>query len=362
MVRSSTGGDGPLPSSVRIDRTPSSYRITYEVRSSSGPDGGETLATELLEVERPFRSLTMTKSGAPPGDVVLAGRVSDLNRLFLFDQDHWNELQLAPALAASDLRLDRVLDGLVDAGKVQRRNEVRRVAGRPCQVYRLGGPITGGTITAVGSVADEHADVCVDEDGLVLSEVWQQGDVTLRRRTAVDVAVDVRFKRDTFTIDDGVGVAATDGGGSARRLTDKSKWGNHTWNLPNPPKGFRRLGRWAVVWPKLDLALNPFNPDTSDRIAGMATVWVDGADALVVEQGGSRAGGRPFAESPDGEKIELGKLDLGEVITDARGTEVRVAYVDGSYVRVWSTLGRDRVIEIARSLVPDPGGLPTFAD
>jgi hypothetical protein len=362
LFRGIADGDDRLPSSVRITRVLDSYRVTYEVRAAGGPKAPETVTTEVLEVERPFRSLDVTRAGRPPGGPILNGRVSQLNRLFLFDDGAWKELQLAPALAASDVRLDGVLDDLVAGGEVERRDEVRRVAGRPCQVYRFGGPISSGSVEPLDPDGTEHADACIDADGLVLSEVWVDGDTVLRRRTAVDVAANVDLADDTFSVEDAETIPAPDGGGSARRVTDDSRFGAHTWELAHPPAGFTLAGRWAVVWPRLQSSVDPFSTASAGRIAGMATVWTDGPDVLVVEQGGQADGGRPFDAHPRGERVDLGALDVGEAITDARGTEVRASYVDGSYVRVWGTLPRDQVIAIARRLRPGPGGTPVPVD
>lgn len=321
------------------------------------------MTTEVLQVERPFRSLVASRPGSPPGDRLTSGRISDLNALLLFDDGEWNELQIPPSMAASDLRLDGVLDDLVSAGEVERHDEVRRVAGRACQVHRLGGPIGGGSLVPVGTVEDEHADVCVDRAGLVLSEEWVDDGEVIRTRTAADVDVDVEFDDDTFTVTDAEPVPATAGGGSARRVTDDSRFGARTWELPDVPDGFEHRGRWAIVRPRLDVSVDPLSSPTTGRVAGIATVWVDGVDALVLEQGGAADGGRPFQAHPRGERVDLGALlDLGEVITDARGTEVRVSYVDGTFVRLWSTLPRQAVIDLARSLEAGPGGEPELVD
>lgn len=344
-----------LPDEVRITEVPDAYRIVYEVRA------GTTVTTDFVEVDRPFRSLVATRSGPPPGGRLTSGRISDLNRLLQRSDDRWVELQLAPAMAASDLRLDRVLDDLVEAGDVERR-EVRRVASRACQVHRLGGPVGGGTLLPVGSVAGEHADICIDDHGLVLSEEWTADGEVLRVRTAVDVDVDPDFDAGTFSVDGAEVLAADAGGGSARRVTDDSPFGARTWELREPPPGFELLGRWAVVRPRLEIAPDPLAEPSAGRIAGIATVWVAGPDALVVEQGGTRDGARPFLPHPDGKPVDLGALDLGEVVTDGRGTEARVAYVDGTFVRVWSTLPRDEVVRLARSLEAGPGGAPVAVE
>ena len=339
---------GPLPSSVRIAHVPDTYRITYEVDQAGGPDQPRSVTTEVLEVDRPFRSLVATRAGKPPGGALVAGRISDLNRLLQFDGTSWRELAIAPAMAASDLRLDGVLDERVAAGDIERRG-VRRVAGRPCQEYRMGGPPAGGSIPALGSKRGEHADVCVDRDGLVLDERWVADGDVLRRRTAVDVATGVHFPKETFTAEGATKVAATDGGGAAARVADDFTFGDRTWQLRAAPEGFHAAGRWSVVWPRLDTAVDPMGSDTAGRVAGLATVWVRGPDVIVIEQGGTHDGSTPFPSVEGAKAAPLGTLD-GEAFTDARGTEVRATADDGSFVRVWSTLPRARVLALARDL------------
>jgi len=344
LVRDATSES--LPDAVRITQVPDAYRIVYEVRAAAGPERPHTISTEILQVDRPFRSLSTTRIG----DRLVAGRVADLTRLYQHTDGRWIELQLPPALAASDIRLHGVLDDRVEAGDIERTDEVRRIAGRACQVHRLGGPVEGGSLTALDSVEGEVADVCVDEAGLVLLEEWTDDGELLRRRTAVDVDVDPDFDEDTFAVAEAEAVPATDGGGFAERVADDEPFGDRTLELPAVPDGFDRLGRWSIVWPRLQATVDPFASPTEGRVAGIATVWVRGADVIAVEQGAVSESGRPFEPHPDGERVDLGALDIGEVITDGRGTEVRVSYTDGSFVRVWSTLPRQDVLDLARSL------------
>jgi hypothetical protein len=339
-------GEEGLPDRVRVTGTPTAYRIVYEVESASGPDQPADVTTDVVEVERPFRSLAVTRTGRPPGDQITGGRVTDLNRLLLFQSGEWRELQLAPAMAASDLRLDRVIDQLDET------DEVRRVAGRACQVHLAGGPVSGGEVIPVGAVEGEQAEVCIDADGLVLSEVWTKDGELLRSRTAVDVDTDPDFDDTTFNVEGAKVVAPTDGGGSATKVDDDATFGDKTLALREVPKGMRFLGRWSVIRPRLQVAVDPFADQTAGRVAGIASVWTGGPDALVVEQGGVAGGGRAFEPNPNGERIDLGPLDIGEVFTDGRGTEVRVAYTDGSFVRVWGTLPRAEVIAAAKALRP----------
>ena len=340
--------EAALPDAVRVEEVPSAYRIVYEVRAAAGPERPDTMTTEVLQVARPFRSLVTTLDG----DRLVSGRVSGLTTLFQHTDGRWIELRVPPAMAASDLRLDRVLDDLVVAGEVERVDEVRRIAGRACQVHRLGGPVDGGTLTPLDDVDGEVAEVCVDEAGLVLAEEWRQDGDLLRRRVAVDVDLDPDFDDDTFTVEDAEPVAAAEGGGAATRVDDDEPFGDRTFSPAEVPPGFDHVGRWSVVRPRIETQVDPLAPPTEGRIAGIATVWVRGVDALVVEQGGISGGGAPFRPHPRGRRVDVADLGAGEVITDGRGTEIRVVGDDGSFVRVWSTLPRDEVVELARSLRP----------
>ena len=334
-----------LPDEVRIEDVPDAYRIEYEVRTSNGPDAPETVTSEIVQVDRPFRSLVTTRVG----DRLVTGRVSDLNRLLQFTDGRWTELQVPPAMAASDVRLDGVLDDLVADGAVRRLDEVRRVAGRACQVHRLGGPIAGGTLTPFTDLRD-HADVCVDASGLVLAEEWTADGDVVQRRTAQVVDLDPDFDDDTFSVEDAETIAATDGGGSAMPVADDAPFGDRTWTLDEVPDGFDLLGRWAVVWPRLSATVDPTAPQSEGRVAGIATVWSHGVDAIVLEQGGTRDGRPPFADHPDADRVDVDGLGPAEVITDGRGTEVRVELDAGVFLRLWSTLPRATVLRLAGEL------------
>ena len=333
---------------MSVSEVPAAYRIVYEVRTASGPGRPDTVTTEVLQVARPFQSLVTTVDG----DRLVTGRVADLTSLFQHTDGRWIELQVPPAMAASDLRLDTVLADRIAAGDVERLDEVRRVAGRPCQVHRLGGPLDGGVIAPLEDPDTEHADVCIDEAGLVLADEWRREGEVLRSRVAKDVELDPDFDDDTFTVEEAELVAATDGGGSAIRVDDAEPFGDRTFEPNEVPDGFEHLGRWSVVRPRLQTQVDPLAPATEGRIAGIATVWARGPDLLVLEQGGSSGGGAPFPPHPDAEPVDVGALGRGEVVSDGRGTEVRVVLGDGSFVRVSGTLAPAEIIEVARSLAP----------
>ena len=345
LVRGLLDREPSLPEAVPIEHVPDAYRIEYEVRTSNGPDAAETVTSEIVQVDRPFRSLVTTRVG----DRLVTGRVSDLTRLLQFTDGRWTELQTPPAMAATDVRLDGVLDDLVDDGTVQRLDDVRRVAGRACQVHRMGGPVAGGTLTPFTDLRD-HADVCVDGDGLVLSEEWTADGEVVQRRTALVVDVDPDFDDDTFTVADAETLAATEGGGSAKRVADDAPFGDRTWALGSLPDGFELEGRWAVVWPRLSAAVDPTASPSDGRVAGIATAWAHDVDAIVLEQGGTSDGSPPYAAHPDADLVDIDGLGTAEVITDGRGTEVRVAQEAGAFVRLWSTLPRATVLRLASEL------------
>src|SRR4051794_35732728 len=99
------------------------YRVRYRVEEQNGDEVDTTEATLL--VERPYRSRFETTG---------LTRVSDFAYLGVREKGHETQVQTAvPAPAPGDIRVD-VLH--LDAGR-----EVRRVAGRECQVHRFGAPL-----------------------------------------------------------------------------------------------------------------------------------------------------------------------------------------------------------------------------
>lgn len=357
-------GSAPLPSgsaAVALDPSlvPARYRVTYRVETYAG--GEEVVHTESLEVDRPFLSRVELRAGPPPGERLIAERTASFARFGISHDGESTVLMVPPALAGSDLRPEPSLPQAEEEGLVERR-EVREVVGRRCQVRRAGGPASTGELVPLGAEGDgTYADLCFDAAGLLLEELWVQDGAVLRRRVATRVDDAPTFDDDHFALGEVDPLTFDEGGGSTRPVDPESRPGGITWELPAnmPPAlvGFERLGRYAVVPPRLEMEIDPGEPNRR-RTAGIVDVWVRGIDVVFVDQGGTTGSEPPFDRHPHGRQVELGRLDLGEAFLDLRATEVRTAFTDGSFVRVYGTVTLDALLQIARALEPatDEGG------
>jgi hypothetical protein len=92
----------------------------------------------------------------------------------------------------------------------------------------------------------------------------------------------------------------------------------------------------------------------------VSDVYVDDRDeVVVVEQGSTLAGGKPFAPEPTATPVDLGSLGRGEQIVSLGASVVRADLGGGAYVRIAGTAPPDRLVELARALVARPGGALT---
>ena len=82
----------------------------------------------------------------------------------------------------------------------------------------------------------------------------------------------------------------------------------------------------------------------ADRRASFTDVWTRGRDALLLEQGGTQYGNKPFGDDPLGRDADLGPLGRGQTLVRTRMPEVRVV-TGGRYVRLAGTLPVDQLAE-----------------
>lgn len=334
------GGDG-LPSEVGSE-APLAYAITYRV------EAGDTVTTEVLTVERPFRSRLTTHEGGSTQGRILSERSSDLGVLATSSGGPWGRLVVPPAPASADLRPDVALAAAVTAGLVDDLG-AGTVGGRACRRYRTATSVAGGTL--LEPLSGEHAEVCIDAVGLVLSERWELDGSVVRTKRAVALS---------FDDDPDLVVPAgdeLDGSGQVERVAD---------DAPSPfpdrfaigalPAGFELVGRYAVVPP--DLTARPDEPATAPEVATITDVWRRGADLLILDQGAS-VGPDPFPATQAGTPVRLADpgLDDATLVLDLRANEVRIRTEDGGFVRVSATLPPDELVAVARSLAPEGGSI-----
>jgi len=88
-----------------------------------------------------------------------------------------------PGPPSGDYHLDAVLPDLLHRHLAVRLGP-RTVAGQACVDYRTGGPL-GDAFSA--PTADEHADLCVTDDGILLREDWWRNGGSLRSTVATSL-------------------------------------------------------------------------------------------------------------------------------------------------------------------------------
>ena len=324
--------------SVRISSSgPRSYRITY------AQTGGGNASTIELTVRRPFdeRVVTRRRDGSITDDTWTLGRYSTNDQVIAW----------APEAARGDRRPDATLAEAVRKHYARAR-ETRRIAGRLCRVYRVATAVDSLPLATVPAHPHGYRDICFDRDGLTLQESMYDDSGLVRRVIATDVAIDPAIDDSMFDIGGALEPSAE--GGSLQKLEPTSKLpGPRFFELRHRPKGFTRLGRFAVV-PPGQPGLNQAESHTPVT-AYMSEVWQDGVDALVIDQGGPTSG-RPFVPDTASVKIHAGVLGAGEARYGLLDNEVRFAVGGSRFVRLHGTLPMHRLLEIARDMREVPGG------
>ena len=371
-----------------ISAEPEGYRIVYRVSEIGLP-----VRSEVIEVARPFDARTTGysedggKGSAMSLQEVTFGRIAvgfDVDHDHEDDGDHGHDhdddaaddhthvdeqaedasgsstpqqrtvLAVGPLVAGPDLRLAPVLDEALARDLIERR-EQREIQGRRCQVFRFPGAVSGAVL---GSPAQpgEYADACFDETGLLLEEWWVVDDRAIRHRLAIaidDVApaelaaglIDLRSRATTIPVDRG--------GGSIRRMAPDSAPPGAFFAAQQPPTGFEHVGRYSVVPPQAEAFTDPDQRDYI--ITTTADVWRRGIDIVVLDQGGTLGGVKPFEPVEQGTPVDLGPLGRGEALIGLGGNEVRVVHDPGRFLRVYGTLPTSELAAFAATLVETEG-------
>jgi hypothetical protein len=340
------GAGAPL---LSIERTPVSYRMTYSIELYR-PDS-VTVTREEIEVRRPFDARIVSFVGDKRTDV----RASRLGALVLTTGGGVRTLVSPPAPAASDIRVDAVIDEAVQMGTIEPR-EQRRVVDRDCQVYRAGGTILSGELVAIGTNDGEHADFCVDEAGLVLEEVWVQDGHAVRRRVATKVEEDVRFDDGRFSLADEEALTAEEGNGFIRSVDPASAFEGVVYRLPDAPEGFQFVGRYVVQPPKLSpLTRDPLAEEqpTGEQVS-MVDVWTRGAQMLALYQTIAADVAAVPSRPRTYREVDV-PVGAALAVLDLRINEVRIELPEDRFIRLMGTLPTQTLVEIASGLRAEAG-------
>ncbi|MEA3077640.1 MAG: hypothetical protein QOF60_2548, partial [Actinomycetota bacterium] len=229
-------GCSPGAEPVEIARTPSSYRIVYRVEVGRGSSA--VVTTDKVWVRRPWDSRLESWSGPPPGTTLLSTQVASFGRRVTGGPGSEPlVLDLVPAVPASDVRMQPSLADAIARKLVERRG-VRRIAGRPCQVYRTANVLAD---TVYARAGHDAVDSCVDAAGLVLEEVVTAGGKRLSRRVAQSVEEGATLADDLFDTT-GTPLKVTDGGGFVRQADPATHPIGESFELPAPPAGWTFRG------------------------------------------------------------------------------------------------------------------------
>jgi len=326
----------PATGALEIGEPPGAYRITYD---------RELLTSKVVERE--------VVTGRPPFDVRIerAGTLQivtfGVNELGSIEDDR-TALVASPMVAAAAPLVTADVEALLDADLAVDLEQEATVADRPCRFLRVGGALD--VVPLVEPTDEEHTDVCVDEHGLVLhEEVTVAGRVT-QRRTAVDVEIDPSVDDDAFT-PLGERLPESLGGGRVRRMTDDSRFPDvDFFELERAPSGFEHLGRYVVANDaEVDAQGVPGN-----RTVGLADVYVDGTDLLVVENVRTTSSGVAGLTTDTGIAWDVDGHDGARLLLGLTGAELRT-----SAVRVSGNVPVDDLVEVFEDLVLRTGAAET---
>lgn len=165
---------------------PAYAQIEYRVVNISSGSASNTW--EVLTLNRPFEATDLTYDSNPStGAAPVSGTVSTYDSLYDVSGSSVQDLSdRIPGPGNGDQALGAELADLVSRGLARSNHRTAVVAGRSCQVITLSGPPSG---PLVPFSTGDHDDICIDNEGLELSEQWTSGGHVIRQRTALSVAL-----------------------------------------------------------------------------------------------------------------------------------------------------------------------------
>lgn len=326
------------------------YVLTYRVEGFA-PEGGAVIDLERREVRAPFASRTETVAEDDEGGPAFFLQVADFGVLQTGREDEEPApLRVEPSVAPGSVQLALDVSAGVEAGVLEWRHEARTILDRRCEVFRTGGPVDVGALTAPDLEEQQWADLCVAADGLLLQEEWVIDGAPFRRRTAVDIDESASLDDARF-VPSGEVVSSAETGALAELTPDSAPPGVAFWSLPSAPDGFTSRGRYGYSPPRGQADLGAFD---QSKVALVLDVYEDGRGGLlVVANGGTSDNTDVVVVDPAKPTVDLGPtLGTGQSLLGALQNEVRVGFDRGRFLRVWGTLPLDDLVTITRTLTP----------
>ncbi len=313
---------------------PAAYQVTYEVRTLTN---GESTTYEVVTAHRPFAGSDLYYPDRPATSQPVSGALFDVDRLYSYSDGGVHTVAgRQPGPAGSDQALAVVLPDLLARGLAHDLGTERTIAGRRCREYRLLEPPVGAIRPLAGD--SDHADMCLDHDGLVLAQRWTYHGTLVQTRTALSVRLGT--VTDPVTVDGATPLPTGDNVPTATASRTPQSF------LPEPPapQGFR-----------LARAESFTAPGTAARGGGVlaaSVTWafVRGADIITVEAGTQRSG-LPWDQQPTRTRT-LTLAGLGKATSALRsdGPELRVDLGGGRWVRVRGTVPLPELVRYAQRI------------
>jgi hypothetical protein len=318
---------------------PASYTIVYQVTQNG------TQQWEVVSVQRPFAAtdLTYATSAAPhAGDRPASGNMSTADALYVVDAKGARLVSARqPGPPSGDQFVGAEVAELTRRGLAADLASSATIAGRACETYRFAGPLTGA-IPALGAQSD-HDDVCIDADGLELSETWTYKGRVVLQRVAVNVSSSAQPATDTSGPAP-PSIAPTSPGPFAATVAPDSQPASFITSPPQP-EGFQPSG------PAVDFRFPDRQNPAQTAAASVVWTFVNGARVITVEAGREAGGALPWK---DGDTVAEGIVlnGLGPAMTAVRsdGFELRIDLGGGQWVRVHGTVPLDQLVAFGHRL------------
>jgi hypothetical protein len=336
-----------------VDDLLESYRVQYRIETP-GADG-VVQRTEDILIRRPFDAHITVYPGAEATGTPEVEALSSLG----FYADITTETPDAgtglPAAALGDLRVDGVLDDLVEAGLFQPR-ERREVLGRECQVYRTGQAVE--TMQLAAPTDSDFADVCIDASGLVLEEVAITGGESQLHEIATLVDTAPEVDDDAFTVD-AEPLALADGGNELDEVDRDVVPAGGYWVPSATPEGYEHVGRYVLrsLAPEDEAASGDTATTTTAGVAAPETVetfvdvYQDGARFVIVHQGA--ASESPGRDTTVGTDVDAGALGPARVAYGLTGNAL-VVTTDTWFVEITAPMPAADLATLAATFIAAP--------
>ena len=320
-ISSSGGGSGGAALANVTAPRPPYVQIEYEVVNSSSRPPVTTW--EVLTLYRPFGATDLTYDSPPgAGNAPASGTVSTYDGLYSLNHGRLQDISgRQPGPGSGDQALGPELSDLVQRGLARSAHRTMTVAGRRCQVVTMSQPPAGPITPQSGA---DHDDVCIDTQGIELSERWTYKGRVVLERTALSVALDPRAARQfagappvSSAVPVPVAILAVTIGAAKTYLA-----------TPAPPVGFKSDEAVTTV---------AFDPTAGSAEAG-STIWSfsHGGDVVTVEAGEGllpwQAGDTPTRP------VTLAGLGPDTTALTSDGPQIRVQLSQNRWVRVSGTV------------------------